>query len=203
MLLPLYSAVSKFVPWYTVEVLEERLGISLCFLRPLLVIFHSFLQIYRYITVKEKMLMSIFQSLTNNKPLVAGIIAWFIAQMIKVTVDSIFARKIVLKGFFASGGMPSSHSSLVSSMTTVIGKTYGLDSVYFAICAVFSLIVMYDAFHVRRSAGEQAKAVNKIIEVLTNNNVLDGEETLKVILGHSPLQVFAGMILGLIVGFVV
>ena len=149
------------------------------------------------------MLMSIFQSLTNNKPLVAGIIAWFIAQMIKVTIDSIFARKIVLKGFFASGGMPSSHSSLVSSMTTVIGKTYGLDSVYFAICAVFSLIVMYDAFHVRRSAGEQAKAVNKIIEALTNNNVLDGEETLKVILGHSPLQVFAGMILGLIIGFVV
>ena len=88
-------------------------------------------------------------------------------------------------------------------MAIVISKLYLLSIVYFCISVVFLLIVMYDAFHVRRSAGEQAKAVNKIIEVLTNNNVLDGEETLKVILGHSPLQVFAGMILGLIVGFIV
>ena len=77
---------------------------------------------------------------------------------------------------------------------------YGLDSVYFAICATFSMIVMYDAFNVRRSAGEQAKALNKILEALFKNQVLDTEETLKVILGHSPLQVFAGMILGILIG---
>lgn len=147
--------------------------------------------------------MTILLELINNKPLIAGIIAWAIAQTIKVIIDSIFSRKITLKGFFASGGMPSSHSSFVCSLTTVIGYTYGLDSVYFAICATFSMIVMYDAFNVRRSAGEQAKALNKVIEALMKNHVLDGEETLKVILGHSPLQVFAGMVLGIIVGFFV
>ena len=96
--------------------------------------------------------------------------------------------------------MPSSHSSFVCALTTVIGHAYGLDSVYFAICATFSMIVMYDAFNVRRSAGEQAKALNKVLEALFKNQVLDSEETLKVILGHSPLQVFAGMALGIIVG---
>lgn len=145
--------------------------------------------------------MLFLTELFSNLPLTAGIISWAIAQLIKVTIDSIFSKKITLKGFFASGGMPSSHSSFVCALTTVIANQYGLDSVYFAICATFSLIVMYDAFHVRRSTGEQAKALNKIIEALINNNVLDGEETLKVILGHSPLQVFAGMILGIVVGF--
>lgn len=143
--------------------------------------------------------MQLLTDLANNIPLIAGIIAWAIAQTIKVIIESIFARKLTLKSFFASGGMPSSHSSFVCALSTIIGHTYGLDSVYFAICATFSLIVMYDAFNVRRSSGEQAKALNRIIEALMNNHVLDGEETLKVILGHSPLQVFAGMLLGVLV----
>lgn len=147
--------------------------------------------------------MQILQELSNNLPLIAGILGWAIAQTIKVIIDSILSRKFTLKSFFASGGMPSSHSAFVCALTTVIGHSYGLDSVYFAICATFSMIVMYDAFNVRRSAGEQAKALNKVIEALMKNHVLDGEETLKVILGHSPLQVFAGMVLGIIVGFFV
>jgi len=144
--------------------------------------------------------MQLLTDLANNIPLIAGIIAWAIAQTIKVIIESIFARKLTLKSFFASGGMPSSHSSFVCALSTIIGHTYGLDSVYFAICATFSMIVMYDAFNVRRSAGEQAKALNKVLEALFKNQVLDSEETLKVILGHSPLQVFAGMALGIIVG---
>ena len=144
--------------------------------------------------------MTIFSELINNLPLVAGILGWAIAQTIKVIIDSIFSKKLTFKSFFASGGMPSSHSSFVCALTTVIGYTYGLDSVYFAICATFSMIVMYDAFNVRRSAGEQAKALNKVMEALFKNKVLDSEETLKVILGHSPLQVFAGMILGFVIG---
>ena len=138
--------------------------------------------------------------LSKNIPLIAGIIAWAIAQTIKVIIESIFAKKLTVKSFFASGGMPSSHSAFVCALTTVIGYLYGLDSVYFAICATFSMIVMHDAFNVRRSAGEQAKALNKILEALFKNQVLDTEETLKVILGHSPLQVFAGMIFGILIG---
>ena len=141
-----------------------------------------------------------FQELISNIPLIAGIVGWAIAQTIKVIIDSILSRKVTLRGFFASGGMPSSHSSFVCALTTVIGHVYGLGSVYFAICATFSMIVMYDAFNVRRSAGEQAKALNKVLEALFKNQVLDTEETLKVILGHSPLQVFAGMALGIVIG---
>lgn len=142
------------------------------------------------------------REIIENKPLIAAIIAWAIAQAIKVVIDSIFARKFSLKSLFASGGMPSSHSSFVTALTTVIGATYGLSSVYFSLSSAFALVVMYDACNVRRAAGEQAKAINKIIEALMEHNVIDGEKTMKEILGHSPFQVAMGFILGLIVGIV-
>ena len=140
------------------------------------------------------------QELLSNKPLIAAIIAWALAQLIKVVLDSIFSRKLSLKSLVASGGMPSSHSSLVSALTTVIGIQYGFDSVYFSIAAVMSMVVMYDAFNVRRAAGEQAKAINKIFKALMENNFIADEKAMKEILGHSPLQVLAGFVLGLIVG---
>ena len=141
--------------------------------------------------------------LLSNKPLIAAIIAWALAQLIKVILDSVFSRKLSLKSLVASGGMPSSHSSLVSALTTVIGLQYGLGSVYFAIAAVLSMVVMYDAFNVRRAAGEQAKAINKIFKALMENNFIADEKAMKEILGHSPLQVLAGFFLGLITGFIV
>lgn len=141
--------------------------------------------------------------LLSNKPLIAAIIAWAAAQLIKVILDSVFSRKLSLKSLVASGGMPSSHSSLVSALTTVIGLQYGLGSVYFAIAAVLSMVVMYDAFNVRRAAGEQAKAINKIFKALMENNFIADEKAMKEILGHSPLQVLAGFFLGLITGFIV
>lgn len=144
--------------------------------------------------------MSIVNQMLSNKPLTAGLAACIIAQILKVVIDSCFARKLMLKNLFCTGGMPSSHSALVSAAATVIGLQHRFDSVYFAIAAIFSLIVMYDASHVRRSAGEQAKAINKIMEALMNNHVLDSEETMKVILGHSPLQVTIGGLLGVGIG---
>ena len=141
--------------------------------------------------------------LLSNKPLIAAIIAWALAQLIKVILDSIFSRKLSLKSLVASGGMPSSHSSLVSALTTVIAIQYGLGSAYFAIAAVLSMVVMYDAFNVRRAAGEQAKAINKIFKALMENNFITDEKAMKEILGHSPLQVLAGFFLGLITGFIV
>ena len=139
--------------------------------------------------------------LLSNKPLVAAVIAWAIAQLIKVIIDSIFSKKLSLKSLVASGGMPSSHSSLVTALTTAIGIQYGLGSVYFALAATLSMIVMYDAFNVRRAAGEHAKAINKIIEALIKNQVIDNEKAMKEILGHSPFQVLMGFLLGLVVGF--
>lgn len=141
--------------------------------------------------------------LLSNKPLIAAIIAWALAQLIKVILDSIFSRKLSLKSLVASGGMPSSHSSLVSALTTVIAIQYGLGSAYFAIAAVLSMVVMYDAFNVRRAAGEQAKAINKIFKALMENNFIADEKAMKEILGHSPLQVLAGFFLGLITGFII
>ena len=141
--------------------------------------------------------------LLSNKPLIAAIIAWALAQLIKVILDSVFSRKLSLKSLVASGGMPSSHSSLVSALTTVIAIQYGLESAYFAIAAVLSMVVMYDAFNVRRAAGEQAKAINKIFKALMENNFIADEKAMKEILGHSPLQVLAGFFLGLITGFIV
>ena len=141
--------------------------------------------------------------LLSNKPLIAAIIAWALAQLIKVILDSVFSRKLSLKSLVASGGMPSSHSSLVSALTTVIAIQYGLGSAYFAIAAVLSMVVMYDAFNVRRAAGEQAKAINKIFKALMENNFIADEKAMKEILGHSPLQVLAGFFLGLITGFIV
>lgn len=143
------------------------------------------------------------QVLLSNRPFVAAIIAWALAQLIKVILDSIFSRKLSLKSLVASGGMPSSHSSLVSALTTVIAIQYGLGSAYFAIAAVLSMVVMYDAFNVRRAAGEQAKAINKIFKALMENNFIADEKAMKEILGHSPLQVLAGFFLGLITGFIV
>ncbi len=141
------------------------------------------------------------KALLDNTPLIAALIAWAAAQIIKVVIDSIFSKKISLKSLVASGGMPSSHSSLVTALTTVIGVQYGLGSVYFAISATLAMIVMYDAFNVRRAAGEQAKAINKIIEALIKNQVIDNEKAMKEILGHSPFQVLMGFLLGLAVGF--
>ena len=116
--------------------------------------------------------------LLSNKPLIAAIIAWALAQLIKVILDSIFSRKLSFKSLVASGGMPSSHSSLVSALTTVIAIQYGLGSAYFAIAAVLSMVVMYDAFNVRRAAGEQAKAINKIFKALMENNFIADEKAM-------------------------
>ena len=97
--------------------------------------------------------------------------------------------------------MPSSHSSFVMALSGSVGQLYGFDSVYFAISMVFSFIVMYDAANVRLEAGRQAAMINQIIEVLENKE-LNPEQRLKEILGHTPIQVLAGGILGIIVSIV-
>lgn len=127
-------------------------------------------------------------------------IAWFAAQGYKFLVSSIKERRINLKKIFDAGGMPSSHSSSVMALVTVVGISKGFSSVEFAICSIFAAIVMYDAAGVRRAAGTQAKVINKIAGNLERDghDILD--ENLKELLGHTPVEVLTGAILGMIIG---
>ncbi len=136
----------------------------------------------------------------TNTPLIAAITGWAIAQVLKVVIESIIAKKFTWESILASGGMPSSHSAFVTALATVVGFEYGLGSVYFAFAAAFALVVMYDACGVRRAVGEQAKALNRIIGALRENSNIGQEKALKEILGHSPFQVVMGFFLGLIIG---
>jgi acid phosphatase family membrane protein YuiD len=139
-----------------------------------------------------------FEQFLNNSALWASVAAWAVAQSIKVLVELVRTRKVNVALFISSGGMPSSHSAFVMAMTTSVGVKDGLDSAIFAVSAVLSLVVMYDAAGVRRAAGRHAALINTIIENIENSGVrLD--KKLKELLGHSPLEVVAGAVLGIIV----
>lgn len=145
--------------------------------------------------------MNALSELISNKVLWVAVLSWFIAQFLKVVITLLQEHRLDLSKFWASGGMPSSHSSFVMALTGSVGRLYGFDSTYFAIAMVFSFIVMYDAANVRLEAGKQAAAINQIIQLLENPE-LNPEERLKEILGHTPLQVLAGGILGFVVSII-
>ncbi len=143
--------------------------------------------------------VNIFEQIINNSVLVTAIISWFAAQVIKVVLTLIFQKKLDFSRFIGSGGMPSSHSSFVVALTVSVGFVDGFASTIFAVCTCLSLVVMYDAAGVRRSAGEQAKVLNKLVEDWGHRDFRDTDKKLKELLGHTPVEVFAGAILGIIV----
>lgn len=142
--------------------------------------------------------MNFFQSLFSNKAIVIPVTAWFVAQLIKVLSVIIKERKLDFTRFVGSGGMPSSHSAFIVSLSTVIGKNMGWDSMEFGIAVAISLIVMYDAAGVRRAAGKQAEVLNKMLYSFKNKINFEGK--LKELLGHSPLEVTMGALLGIFFG---
>ncbi len=136
--------------------------------------------------------------LFSNRILLTAIAADAAAQLLKAVFTLLLDRRFSLERLFGSGGMPSSHSALVSALATGVGLTQGFGSPIFAVAAVFALVVMYDATGVRRSAGKQAHVLNELI--LRLGHVLDEgfrPQTLKTLLGHSYPQVLAGLILGI------
>ncbi|MFR6290375.1 MAG: divergent PAP2 family protein [Peptococcaceae bacterium] len=135
----------------------------------------------------------------ENRVLIAAVLAWFIAQVLKVVLVFWKEKRIDFSRMVGSGGMPSSHSALITAMAASVGKYAGLDSVLFAIAATVAMVVMYDAANVRREAGRQAELLNKIVLDLYRDNHLD-QEKLKELLGHTPVEVAAGMVLGIAVG---
>ena len=135
----------------------------------------------------------------ENKFLIVPFLVWCCIQLFKFITDLIINRKPNFKRLFGAGGMPSSHSAVVATLTTLIGKEYGLGSGIFSVSLVFSLIVMYDAAGVRRAAGKQATILNKLVENYPNSNVIVTEKLVEV-LGHTPFQVLVGAVIGILVG---
>lgn len=132
--------------------------------------------------------------------LIIPAISWASVQLFKFIASLVKNKKVDVKVLVASGGMPSSHSSVVTSIMTLIGMSEGFDSITFAISFVFGLIVMYDAAGVRRAAGKQAGILNKII--YSNQVKVDTNEKLKELIGHTPKQVFVGALWGIILGLI-
>ncbi|HXD80085.1 MAG TPA: divergent PAP2 family protein [Candidatus Acidoferrum sp.] len=135
------------------------------------------------------------------KFLLAPLVAWAIAQAAKVILTSVRQRKLNLRVLAETGGMPSSHAAIVMGMTTAVGKYAGVSSAAFAIALIFSFVVMYDAAGLRRAAGRQAAILNRLVEDLVHMRGMQ-EQRLRELLGHTPIEVVVGALLGIGVGLI-
>ena len=145
--------------------------------------------------------MDFLLSLWNNTVLVCAAAGWALAQIIKTVLYACISKSFRAERLVGAGGMPSSHSATVCAMATAAAVSYGLGSFEFAICAIVAFIAMYDAMGVRRETGNQAQVLNKMLESfqrMSDENLSD-EEKLKEFIGHTPLQVLAGAVLGILV----
>lgn len=133
-----------------------------------------------------------------NKTLWVSVFSCFTAQFLKIFTGE---KKVEISRIFISGGMPSSHSSFVSCMSVMIGLKHGFNSDLFAIAAVISCIIMYDASGVRQAVGKQATIINQLVEIWQNKKIIE-QEKLKELVGHTPKQVFSGALLGILVGII-
>lgn len=140
--------------------------------------------------------------LLRNQVLIAGLMGWFLGQFLKVPIEYLTRRRMNWGLWFSSGGMPSSHSSLMTSVTLSIGLNYGFSSPLFALAFAVSMIVVYDATGVRRQAGIHAQKINIIFEEFLRGEPIEIDK-LKEVLGHTPPQVVGGVLLGLVVALVV
>lgn len=143
--------------------------------------------------------MIYLKQLFTNYLFISAAAAWFIAQFFKLFTDFYKNRKFTWDSFFSSGGMPSSHSSTVCALTTASIIQHGVGSSQFALSAVLALIVMKDAAGVRLEAGKQAKAINRLFKEIFSGETEHIESDLKEIIGHTPLQVAMGAILGVLI----
>ena len=142
-----------------------------------------------------------FMMFVTNKYIYVPIILWFCIQSFKLIYDLCTTKKINFKRIIGAGGMPSSHSAIVVSLATLIGKYQGVDTPIFALALIMAFVVMYDACGVRRAAGKQAKVLNEIVNTRGLSN-LQVQEKLQEALGHTPIQVFVGALIGLIAGMI-
>ena len=147
-----------------------------------------------------------------NYPLISALIAIFFAQAVKVPLEFLATRKFDVRLAFSTGGMPSSHSAAVTSLATAVGISEGFSSPFFAISFVLAVIVMFDATGVRRHAGEQAIAINRLVEDWNTfmseakkwpkKEQQEKQQKLKELLGHQPIEVFLGALTGIIIAII-
>lgn len=148
--------------------------------------------------------MESFIGIFNNYALACAALGWLIAQILKFFISLIIHRKVSLYLLISSGGMPSSHSATVCSLAVAVGRLCGFESTTFAVAFILAFIVMYDAAGVRRAAGEQAKMINNLVrETQEYGADMDMYHELKELLGHTPVEVAGGAVLGIIIPFLV
>ncbi|OKZ75984.1 MAG: hypothetical protein BHW00_00595 [Clostridium sp. 26_22] len=137
----------------------------------------------------------------QNKYIYIPFFLWFAIQTFKVIYDLVTTKKFNFKRIMGAGGMPSSHSAIVTGLATLIGKYEGVNTPIFALALIVAFVVMYDACGVRRAAGKQAALLNKIVETPGLSGVQVSERLVEV-LGHTPTQVIVGALIGVIVGLI-
>lgn len=145
--------------------------------------------------------MDIIRQVFDNNILLVSILAWLIAQILKVPLTIVFMGRLDLRRFIEAGGMPSAHSALAVSLAASIGRIEGYDSAIFALSVMIALVVMYDAAGVRRASGKHAAVLNEINEILEQlyaHKEIEPEK-LKELIGHTPVEVIAGALLGIVV----
>lgn len=138
----------------------------------------------------------------QNKYIYVPFFLWFGIQLFKLIYDLVTTKKFNFKRIMGAGGMPSSHSAVVTGLATLVGKYEGVDTLIFAISLILAFVVMYDACGVRRAAGKQATLLNKLIETPVLSGVQVSEKLVEV-LGHTPIQVFVGALIGFVAGIIV
>ena len=140
--------------------------------------------------------------LWHNQILLISVASWALAQIIKVVIILIQEKRVAWMFLWSSGGMPSSHTATVSSLATSIGLTQGPGSIYFSIAAVLAIIVIYDAAGVRQSVGQHSVVLNQIIKEFSFKSPRpEREKALREFIGHTPLQVTMGVLLGVAVAW--
>lgn len=143
--------------------------------------------------------MSDIAQIFSNRVLGTAALSWFVAQLIKVVLDLIREKRLDFSRLLGSGGMPSSHAAFAVALSFAIGYETGFDSSVYALSAAFAVVVMVDAAGVRRAAGTQAKLLNRMVVDLIEQGRLPEYESLKELLGHTPVEVFAGAAVGVLV----
>ena len=144
---------------------------------------------------------NLFLEVSTNKILIVTILAWFIAQVIKVILGIARERRFNFRWFIGTGGMPSSHAAGAAALATSSGMTLGFDSPIFALAVMFALVTMFDAQGVRRATGKQAEILNKVMDDIYFQGKIQ-EHRLKELIGHTPIQVIIGALLGIYIAII-
>ena len=149
--------------------------------------------------------MNFLIDLIHNEMLVTASLAWFIAQVLKTIIHALLTKDFEIERMYGSGGMPSCHSATVTALATSACFLHGPGSSEFAISVILAIIVMYDARGVRRETGIQAKVINDLVDFLddVHTEIKTPDEKLKEFIGHTPLQVVIGAILGFVIAIII